>query len=836
MSGAIGSNSQQKIGFHFESANASLKIDGKKVNLADAKTITIDDKAGGHKEIQGFIAQDGTIFQVKQGDKAKNGGVDIIVRGTPEQLASYDFGVKNGSVTSARYGENSYRPGGEVAAHDFTIQSGTSGEEILKEHGLSEKPPKVSKDPEAPVINKNNSAASGRDHTKTDTKKLQQETSDAITANRDRMREMMKGIPLVTADRKAPSSPQSTAKTDPQPSVEIPKMEAHSPVKDDVENPRIEEVPYDPKPSDIEQLEGIPLPFARARSGNNGQVDSEKPLVEGENPPGPSVPSKAATAEAKLPPKLREQLSELRERIGSLPEGDKGKDLAGVLDGAIMSHDTERTATASETGPASESFRKAFSEYKELKQTHGSAIAELTAMLKNQQGKTLKPADLTLQQEKTVELRVLTASLQESREKLEPLQRDAQNLLSRRDRNDRNLESVMGMVSNRLDDLGIQNPSMAPGNIQIREDYFAAPSVVEGARTEKKEDSTLGIPEEDGSIENASTRMATDLGELDFEQIESDVALLEELENLGNESTDEDGNISESSITLDEMLEANAAAALNVFITEHPEYREQLEARFLDDPLQSQLEVESLLNESDTGVLESYFRLGIGQGNPTSSLGENESMASRNGLRGTLSSRLFAEFKGDATQIQQRAHADWNQLRANQSSMRDVRQVLPNIADYGHVPVEGTGYCSLTAMAAYHGMSTSELIEHLRATASTPDENRLIDEMLQIMSTESSSFEPAEDQYQALFAKAGLSFYVLTRTGNGNLMIASVIGNPPPPNSNAPGLLFTKQLGNQEGHFDLLRHGTHSLESGLTLPDDGNKYVANDHRVHNRQR
>jgi hypothetical protein len=584
-------------------------------------------------------------------------------------------------------------------------------------------------------------------------------------------------------------------------------------------------------------------------SGNPGSTRIIENHFEPGNPPSAnnadaSAAARTQAAESRLAPEVKEHLSQLRERIGSLPEGSQDRDLGNILDGAIMRHATERTAIASETGPVSESFRKAFSEYKELKQTHDSAIAELTAMVNAQQGKTLNPADLRLQQEKTVELRVLTARLQESREKLELLQRDAQNLLSRRDRNDRNLESVMGMVSNQLNELGVQNPSMAPGNIQFDENYFAAPSVEEasaqepmqeGIRTEKKDDPVSGIPDEDVFSEIASTRMATDLGELDFEQIESDVALLEELENLGNESTDEHGNISESSITLDEMLEADSAAALNDLIAEHPEYREQLEALFLDDPLQAQLDVERLLRQPDMGVLEEYFRLGIERTNPNSSLGENESIASRNGLQGTLSSSLFNDFEGDATQIQQRAHGDWNQLRGDQSSTKDVQHVLPYIADYSHVPVEGTGYCSLTAMAAYHGMTTGELIEHLRTTASTSDESRLVDEMLGIMSTQSSSFDPAKDEYQAIFTKAGLSFYVLTKKENGDLMIASVIGKTPPQGSNAPGLLFTKQLGNQEGHFDLLRPPTHSLESGLSLPDDGNKYVANDHRVHNRQ-
>jgi hypothetical protein len=230
-----------------------------------------------------------------------------------------------------------------------------------------------------------------------------------------------------------------------------------------------------------------------------------------------------------------------------------------------MRHATERAAIASETGPVSESIRKVLSEYKELKQTHDSVIAELTTMLKNQQGKTLKQADLRLQQEKTVELRGLTASLQESREKLVPLQRDAQNLLSRRDRNDRNLESVMGMVSNRLNELGVQNPSMVPGNIQIQEDYFASSSSKEGAiqqplqeslridKNDKPDDPSIDPFSADfGEVD--STRMATELEETVLDGSESLVsdAELKELEVLEAQSLMESGNIPDSPIVAEE--------------------------------------------------------------------------------------------------------------------------------------------------------------------------------------------------------------------------------------------------------------------------------------------
>lgn len=201
-----------KIAFHFNSANAALKIDGHRVDLAGPKdTKEVMGKDGRLKTIEGFVAQDGTFFQVKQGEKAKNGGIDIIVRGTPEQVASYDFGVKNGSVSSARYGENSYRPGGQAAASDFTIQSGTSGEEILREHGLAEKQPAKGKGSAAPP--QPNS---------------EQEIADSITKNRNMMREMMKDVPRVRGNSNTPSSPQSADKTEAHRSGDILRAEAHA--------------------------------------------------------------------------------------------------------------------------------------------------------------------------------------------------------------------------------------------------------------------------------------------------------------------------------------------------------------------------------------------------------------------------------------------------------------------------------------------------------------------------------------------------------------------------------------------------------------------------------
>jgi ubiquitin C-terminal hydrolase len=137
MSGISSSDGHQKIGFHFESANASLKIDGQKVNLdGDKDFMVVTGKDGNLKTIEGFLAKNGTFFQVKKGQQ---GGVDIIVRGSPEQLTSYNFRVKNGSVTKAKYGEDRFIPKEKPPASSFEIKAGTTQEEILKQFKLTSK-------------------------------------------------------------------------------------------------------------------------------------------------------------------------------------------------------------------------------------------------------------------------------------------------------------------------------------------------------------------------------------------------------------------------------------------------------------------------------------------------------------------------------------------------------------------------------------------------------------------------------------------------------------------------------------------------------------------------
>lgn len=565
-----------KIGFHFNNANASLKIDGHQVDLAGPKdTKEVIGKDGRLKTIEGFVAQDGTFFQVKEG---KTGGIDIIVRGTPEQLASYDFGVKNGSVSSARYGENSYRPGGPVAASDFTIKSGTSGEEILSEHGMVEKLPRVMIAPGSIKTDANGHLIQGlndgliEDHFSSSGNPPNRE----VSFQEEAQPEVHQYIP--EWERNGGSNGASS-RADvyeyPRPSAPDdgkPGEPAANEAQPDATKPQ-----KDPKIYEYDGSEAI----ARAQAGKNGKADVENPasdfvvsgnpgsariienLEPGKRAPADSVDaSSAIEAEAAvtmLEPEVKGQLAQLRERIANLPEELPGADLTDILDDAINRHATERWAIAGLKKPVIESYFKASREYKELKQTQNSAISELIAMVKDKLGKPNKPADLGLQQSKTAEIKDLTARLQESGEKLIPLKKDAQNLLARRDRNERNLVSVMDLVSNRLDELGVQNPTMVPGNIEIRENYFANPAVEPGgvqksqrqeARAEKDNSKEQSIdPFAPDSSEVDSTGMATELkekgldesllNESDFQVSGSDLRELEQIESRISRMTEE---------------------------------------------------------------------------------------------------------------------------------------------------------------------------------------------------------------------------------------------------------------------------------------------------------
>jgi hypothetical protein len=196
-------------------------------------------------------------------------------------------------------------------------------------------------------------------------------------------------------------------------------------------------------------------------------------------------------------------------------------------------------------------------------------------------------------------------------------------------------------------------------------------------------------------------------------------------------------------------------------------------------------------------------------------------------LSGTLSNDLLASFQGNVgSEIQKRANKNWSELTRKPEAFKSN---LPHLQKYQHVAVEGKGFCSLTAMATFHGMKTSELVARLQAVAQETNQGAVLNEILQKMNTDSSGFELTKESYQKLFADAGLSFWVLTPNPKNDGFNASPVGKQQP-DANAPALLFTKQLSSAEGHFDLLAPRGH-LAGKVNLPTDAQKYVKNDFKL-----
>jgi hypothetical protein len=189
-------------------------------------------------------------------------------------------------------------------------------------------------------------------------------------------------------------------------------------------------------------------------------------------------------------------------------------------------------------------------------------------------------------------------------------------------------------------------------------------------------------------------------------------------------------------------------------------------------------------------------------------------------LSGTLTVSQIVPF--DADGIQKRANTEWTDLSTRQK-LTGNQAYLNN---YQHVAVEGKGYCALTAMATYHGMKTSELINHLRGVAQQLNKGEVVDEMLKTMASNSSGFDPGKESYQEVFQEAGLSFRVINL---GSIDTPSYVGKFPDDNEQVPALLFTKQTNSAEGHFDLLAPRGH-LANQVALPTDANSYVMNDYK------
>ncbi len=90
----------EKLTFSYQRAPTFIHHE-KKVDLASASdTINIQGKDGKTKTITGFQADNGSFFRLKQ---RAEGGFNVIAYGTEKSLASYNFAVKNGDLTKARF-------------------------------------------------------------------------------------------------------------------------------------------------------------------------------------------------------------------------------------------------------------------------------------------------------------------------------------------------------------------------------------------------------------------------------------------------------------------------------------------------------------------------------------------------------------------------------------------------------------------------------------------------------------------------------------------------------------------------------------------------------------
>jgi hypothetical protein len=196
-------------------------------------------------------------------------------------------------------------------------------------------------------------------------------------------------------------------------------------------------------------------------------------------------------------------------------------------------------------------------------------------------------------------------------------------------------------------------------------------------------------------------------------------------------------------------------------------------------------------------------------------------------LVGTLSTQNIGPFaEGDNDVIQKRANRYWSKVV--KTTALDSREYA-YLKDYKHVAVEGRGYCSVTAMAAYHGMKTSELIEHLRKVATQKNMLPQFDQMLYIMKTQSGGITPAD--YTELFSEAGLSFRVINLVSENEVSNAGFVGKVPSDGQQLPALVFTTQLDRSGGHFDLLAPPNH-LAGKVNLPTDAQEYVKNDYQIY----
>jgi len=133
-----------KLTFSFQGP-VKFRLGNTEIDLSKQSTEFNTARSGGKSEpLKGFQAADGTFFRLKK--HASGDGVDVIVYGTPENLAKYQFKVKNGDLRKARFSDGAFaKDAGAAAAGSFKLKGssldGAHRAKSLKTLGLTQLPP-----------------------------------------------------------------------------------------------------------------------------------------------------------------------------------------------------------------------------------------------------------------------------------------------------------------------------------------------------------------------------------------------------------------------------------------------------------------------------------------------------------------------------------------------------------------------------------------------------------------------------------------------------------------------------------------------------------------------
>lgn len=140
-----------KLTFSFNGP-VKVRIGGQDIDLG-AKSDALN-YAGRNKDgpLAGFKADDGTFFRLKD----KGGGrVDVIVYGEPEKLAKYQFKVRSGDLTKARFADGGDFRRAAESARNFTLDGkslAVSQRDIfLRENAFVSSPSSVTQTPKPPA-------------------------------------------------------------------------------------------------------------------------------------------------------------------------------------------------------------------------------------------------------------------------------------------------------------------------------------------------------------------------------------------------------------------------------------------------------------------------------------------------------------------------------------------------------------------------------------------------------------------------------------------------------------------------------------------------------------